>query len=88
MKKEWENYVEETKPVDYELNSKHQTPEQQPSNIPTVGSFLPAFEGNLFSNKFPKLGNANTDQIYTRERSHMCLVMLNNSWNSKSNLKS
>ncbi len=71
MKKEWENYVEETKPVDYELNSKHQTPEQQPSNIPTVRSLLPALR-TTFSLIIPKTGKCKyRSNIYQGKKSHL-----------------
>lgn len=73
------NHEEDTKLVDYELNSIHQTAEQQASNIPTVRSFLPAFRAT-FSLISPKVGKCN------EERSHICSVMLRQAlWNSKLN---
>lgn len=61
----------------YELNSEHQTPEQQPSNIPTVRSFSPASRAT-FSLIIPKSGECKCrSNIYQGEKSHICLVMLN-----------
>lgn len=60
-----------TKPVDYELNSKHQTPEQQPSSIPTVRSSLPALRAT-FSLIIPQTGKCKCrSNIYQGKKSHL-----------------